>query len=191
LGLDPDITETVRAACTERHVLSVAYHTASRGVTTTRKLGPHFLYFAKGSLYLVAEDLNERKVKVFSVPRIENAQMLDEDYNGETVDPEQYFGSAFGVYRGGEAKSVCVRFAPAIASYIRERRWHDSQRVVVKEQGFIELSLEVAITPELTQWILGFGPNAEVLEPKALIEEIQVEARKTVALYQKQKKVAG
>jgi predicted DNA-binding transcriptional regulator YafY len=185
LGLNPDITETIRAACTERHLLSVTYHSSSRGTTNERILGPHFLYFAKGSLYLVAEDRGDKQVKIFSVPRIQQAAMLDEEYQGQVVDPEQYFSSAFGIYRGKEPKTVKVKFAPAVALYIKERRWHDTQRVVVKDRGFIELTLEVDTTPELIQWILGFGPNAEVLEPAELVAEIQREAQKTIEVYQK------
>jgi proteasome accessory factor B len=187
LGLDPDVVDTVRAAATERQLLSLTYSSANSGKTNQRTLGPHFLYFAKGSLYLVAEDTGDGVIKIFSVPRMSEVRMLDQEYKTELVDPEEYFSSAFGIYRGKEPKTVCIRFGAKIGPYIRERRWHPSQRLVNRDHGMVELSLDVDITPELLQWILGFGPNAEVLEPASLIETIQKEALQTLQIYQNRK----
>ena len=91
LGIDPDLLETVRACCAEKHVLSVCYASAHSGEKRQRRLGPQYLYFARGSLYLVAEDLEQGKVKVYAVPRMSQAKMLDEEYQGEPANPEDYF----------------------------------------------------------------------------------------------------
>lgn len=42
--------------------------------------------------------------------------------------------------------------------------------------GDLILSLNVAETAEIKGWILGFGQEAEVLEPASLREEIRAEA---------------
>ena len=39
--------------------------------------------------------------------------------------------------------------------------------------GSVEVLLRCAITPELKQWILGFGPDAEVLEPEDLRRDVR------------------
>ena len=88
LGLNPDVIETVRACCSERQVLEVTYSSVNSGKRNTRRLGPHFLYFAKASLYLVAEDLDDSKIKVFSCPRMSDAKMLDEPYTKTPINPE-------------------------------------------------------------------------------------------------------
>lgn len=183
LGLDPDIVETIRAACTERHVLSMDYSSVNSGTTSPRKIGPHFLYFAKGSLYFVGEDLGDNVIKVFSVPRIHRAEMHDDSYETEPVDPDRFFGSSFGVYHGGAPQSIKIEFSPAIASFVKERRWHPSQRVVAKDGSYTEFCLDVAVTPELVQWVLGFGSNARVLEPQTLAIQIADEARRISELY--------
>jgi predicted DNA-binding transcriptional regulator YafY len=68
LGLSPETLDTVQAACSEGHEISCVYASASSKTTRTRRLGPHYLYYSKGGLYLVAEDLDEKKVKVFALP---------------------------------------------------------------------------------------------------------------------------
>lgn len=189
LGIDPDTLTTVRSACTERQALSVVYSSANSQDKRQRKLGPHYLYFAKGSLYLVAEDFGDNKVKVFSVARMTDALMLDEEYQGEVMDPEQYFKSSFGVYRGKAPVHVRLQFAPEIAPYVKERRWHETQSVVSKGNGSITLTVDVALTPEFIQWVLGFGSKVEVLEPAELQTAIYEEASKLLERY-KLKKVA-
>lgn len=184
LGLNPDVIETVRAACTERHQLKVNYSSTNSQSTRDRVLGPHFLYFAKGSLYLVAEDLGDGKNKIFSVPRVNNAEMLDVPYDGESVDPENYFDTAFGIYHASEPVQIKLEFSHPVSTFIRERRWHHSQRVIAKENDKIELQLEVGITPELVQWILGYGPSVKVLGPDSLKSEVKEQAQKTLQIYQ-------
>ncbi len=183
LGLNPDTLETVRASCSERQILEVTYESAKSGDKRKRRLGPHYLYFAKGSIYLLAEDLEEKKVKVFGVPRMTDAKMLNEPYDCEPVNPEEYFKGSFGIFQGGEPVEVKIEFEPAIAPFVRERRWHGTQRVVNRAGGGIVLSLDVAITPELVQWILGFGCSAAVTQPRELGEQIRVAAEKTAAIY--------
>lgn len=189
LGLNPDIIETIRAACTERHKLKVNYSSTNSQTTRDRILGPHFLYFAKGSLYLVAEDLRDGKNKIFSMPRVNNAEMLDETYEGESVDPANYFETAFGIYHADEPVSIALEFSPPISTYVRERKWHHSQRLISKPNEKIELHMEVGMTPELIQWVLGFGPNVKVVSPSQLTDKIREQALKTIELYEKPRSV--
>jgi predicted DNA-binding transcriptional regulator YafY len=55
--------------------------------------------------------------------------------------------------------------------------------VVNKADGSILLSLDVALTPELVQWVLGFGAFVRVVQPAALAEKISESAAQIVALY--------
>ncbi|MBI4402892.1 MAG: WYL domain-containing transcriptional regulator [Deltaproteobacteria bacterium] len=186
LGIDPIQLETVRACCAERQVLKVFYSSAHNDQKRVRRLGPHFLYFARGSLYLVAEDLDEKAIKVYAVPRMAQAEMLEEQYSGDPVNPEDYFCGVFGVFRNNEPPiEIKIHFSPKIAPFVKERRWHSSQRIVSKGAGSILFSVEVAITPELVQWVLGFGAEAKVISPEQLVKKVSDAAEKTFRQYQK------
>lgn len=185
LGLDPELLETVRACCNEKQILSATYQSTSSGNTRQRKLGPHYLYFAQGSLYLVAEDLEVGKTKVFALPRMTAAQMLDEPYNGKVSDPQEFFNGSFGVFQGDRPLKVTILFSRPVAPYVKERQWHDSQQVSERPDGSVSLTLKVGITPEFVQWVLGFGPNAIVVEPDSLKDKISTAAALTASLYPK------
>lgn len=190
LGVDPIVLETVRSACAEGQVINCVYASVNSRTKKHRKLGPHYLYFAKGSLYLVAEEIETKVVKTFSLPRMSEAEMLDELYEGTKSDPEEHFKDSFGIFRGENPLDISLQFSRELSSFIKERSWHPSQRIIAKGDGIVEMHLHVALTPELKQWILGFGSQVTVLAPIALKDGIQTEARKLVDLYSSKLKVA-
>jgi predicted DNA-binding transcriptional regulator YafY len=76
----------------------------------------------------------------------------------------------------GDLVTVRVIFARALAPYIRERLWHPSQKLRELPDGRVEMTLHVADTLEVRRWILGYGMQAEVVEPVGLREALRVEA---------------
>jgi predicted DNA-binding transcriptional regulator YafY len=77
----------------------------------------------------------------------------------------------------GDRIRIRVAFAPALAPYIEERLWHPTQRFRTLADGRLEITLDVADTLEVRRWILGYGAQAEVLEPAAMREALQREAQ--------------
>ncbi len=184
LGLNPEILETLRAACSESHCIEAEYASVNSKTLRARKIGPHYLYYARGGLYLVGEDLEQQKTKVFALPRFKSATMLDQSYEGTISTPEDVFNGSLGAFTGTKIEKIIVEFKSDVASFVKERRWHSSQRIVQLEGDRIQVSLEVAETPELYSWILGFGPSARVIAPSTLAERIAVMAMETVSLYE-------
>ncbi|MFY7928689.1 MAG: helix-turn-helix transcriptional regulator [Oligoflexus sp.] len=171
LGLDPEVVETCRTALLERQMLEVEYFSVHKQERSTRVLGPHVMYFAKGSLYLLARDMGDQVIKTFAMPRISRAAMLDQAFTEAPIDPAQFFENSFGVFRGKETHRIELIFTEPVATYVRERRWHASQRVTVLSQRSIRLELDCAITPELIQWILGFGAHVQIMGPQELRDQ--------------------
>jgi predicted DNA-binding transcriptional regulator YafY len=59
-----------------------------------------------------------------------------------------------------------------MASYIRERVWHESQSLEDRADGSVVLRMSVALGWELRSWIKGFLPHVRVLSPAHLREEV-------------------
>ena len=183
IGLDSEIIETVRAGCAEGQLLKVTYKSANAGTTRERVLGPAFLYYKEGSLYLVAEDMESNTHKTFSVTRIKAATLMEDVYDKPPVTPDEYFANSFGVFRGGDVENISLSFSPKIASYISERKWHSSQESSSDSDGALTLKLRVSITPELVRWILGFGTDVKVESPASLIQKLRDEVESMGKLY--------
>lgn len=185
LGTNSEVIDTIRACCDEGHVLIATYNSINSGSKRSRKLGPHFIYFAQGSIYLVAEDLEVNQVKIFSIPRMSDAKMSQEQYRGSKVDAETFFENTLGVFVGKDPVNIVLHFNKVLAPFVRERRWHSSQETIPNSDGNLTMKLSVAITPELVQWVLGFGTNVRVVEPKSLRSEITKAASLLLKMYQK------
>jgi proteasome accessory factor B len=66
-----------------------------------------------------------------------------------------------------------VRFDKNVAGYIKERTWHESQKIKQNKDGSITVTFTVAGTKEIKYWVLSYGQSAEIMHPKALRDEIK------------------
>jgi predicted DNA-binding transcriptional regulator YafY len=74
-----------------------------------------------------------------------------------------------------------LRFVSGVASLVRERVWHPSQKVMEGANGAVELQLEVGVSPEVERWILGWGDSVEVIAPAKLRDAVLARARGVLA----------
>ena len=96
-------------------------------------------------------------------------------------DAQEYLRHTWGIIKG-EIVPVKVIFAKSIARYIRDRLWHPTQKFRELSDGRLEMSLRVADTLEVRRWILGYGAQAEVVEPQSLREALRLEIAAAAAM---------
>jgi len=87
------------------------------------------------------------------------------------------------VFQGGTDVTVIVRFAPAVARYVEESRWHDSQELSKQKDGSLTATFRLSNTEEIGRWVLSFGKFATVVEPAELRERITAEAEAILTSY--------
>ena len=90
---------------------------------------------------------------------------------------------SFSVFVGDTVQRVRVRFSKRIAPFIREACWHHSQQLTEEPDGSLLFEVEVNEPREVGWWVLQWGPEAEVLEPESLRQELCETAQRLVALY--------
>ena len=90
----------------------------------------------------------------------------------------------FGPFADGKTKTnVVVRFAPEVARYVQERHWHDSEKLTEDPDGSIIAKYVLRETVRIRNYVLSFGPLAEVLEPAALRQKIKEDIEAMRKLY--------
>lgn len=138
-----------------------------------RRVNPYHLACIDNQWYLIAWDLERDARRTFAVTRIEAAKNLREKFE-KPVDfsAAEMLAGSFSAFEAGRVETIRIRFSPVVASLIRERQWHKSQKVRSQDDGGVELTMKVGVAPDLEAWILGWGGQAEVLEPAALRERI-------------------
>jgi len=166
----------IQQALAQHRRLRLQYYSMSRDAVTARQVDPYHLTLHAGGFYLVAHCHLRHAVRIFAVERIRECEVLGTAFSRPaSFDVEQYLAGAWGIIRG-DIVTVKVVFARALARYIRERSWHPTQQFRTLDDGRLEVTLRVADTLEVRRWILGFGSDAEAVEPATLRDTLQREA---------------
>ena len=165
----------IEQALLERRRLDMRYYSMSRDDETRRQVDPYHLTVFEGGFYLVGYCHLRRSERIFAVERIRELKALAARF---TVRPgfaaDEYLRHAWGIIKG-DIVPVKVIFSRSVARYIRDRLWHPTQKLRELSDGRLELSLRVADTLEVRRFILGYGAQAEVVEPPSLREALRAE----------------
>ncbi len=183
----PTVDETallaLHGAIESHRVVFMRYLTASRLESNERTVHPHHLLHQNGEWYLLAFDRRRSKMLTFNVARVEWWTVQEEHFTPDpTFDARHWQKASFGAETQSGVVEVVIRFAPAEAVYIRERRWHETQEIEELPGGGLIMRFQTSGLGAVKRWVLGYGPHAEVLEPVTLREEIvkEIAAMKTV-----------
>lgn len=175
-----DYLTPIHHALLERRTLELDYYAFSKQEESTRLVDPYHLTFHQGGLYLIGHCHTRKDLRIFAVERIRGLKVTKQQFtipNG--FDPEKFLTGAWGVIRGQQV-TIKVVFSRRIAPWIAERLWHPTQSLRWLRDKRLEMTLKVADTPDIRRWLLGFGPDAEVVEPAGLRETLRLQAEALV-----------
>jgi predicted DNA-binding transcriptional regulator YafY len=137
---------------------------------------PYQLTLQDGGFYLIGHCHLRQAGRIFAGERIRELRPLATQFDPpRNFNAEEYLRDAWRIVKG-DVVTVKGVFSRSAARDVRGRLWHPSQKLRELPDGRLELTLGVADTLEVRRWILGFGREAEVLEPAALREALQKEA---------------
>lgn len=141
-------------------------------------VAPLSIVLHQHQLYLLAKK-NDDTLHTYRLSRIKKATSLEKfSYpTARQFSPEQVFKDSFGIWIPDEkAVDVELRLDTRWSTFVAHHQWHPSQRVD-SSGGQLRVRLHCALCPELAQWILAFGEDAEVCTPPALREKIATKVR--------------
>lgn len=170
--------DTLTRAISRSRTVQMRYFSASRNATNRRSVDPYRLWYAQGALYLIGYCHLREDVRLFSVDRIRSITITNEPCQMPLgFDVDDYVANALVVMRGAPIE-VSLEFDRAAAPWVRDREWHQSQRLEPARGGALRMALKVSDTPELVGWILSFGSRVKVLSPESVRNRVREEARK-------------
>lgn len=167
-----EVIETLTRAVFHRFTVRLRHRGVQNEKATEREVDPYRLWYVNNGLYLVGHDRSSAASRTFAVERIQSVKATNRRFEVPAdFNFERFTESAFSMI-WGDAQEVKIRFSPWQANYIQERTWHPSQKIETERDGSIILTLQVADLGEVKRWLIGFGAEAEVLEPRELLGEI-------------------
>jgi predicted DNA-binding transcriptional regulator YafY len=166
----------IQKAMLERRRLDMRYHSMSRDEENRRQVDPYHLTVYDGGFYLVGYCHLRKTERIFAVERVRELKMLTIRFQVRPgFNAEEYLRHSWGIVKG-EIVPVKVVFSRSVARYIRDRLWHPSQKLRELSDGRLEFTVRVADTLEIRRWVLGYGPDAEVVQPASLRNTLQQQA---------------
>ena len=78
---------------------------------------------------------------------------------------------------------VQLKFSPYQSRWIRERQWHQTQKLTELEDGGLILEMDVQGLVEIKMWVMQYGAEVEVVEPEILKDDVKQEIKKMERLY--------
>lgn len=135
-----------------------------RGATRPRPrtVEPARLRVAQGLMYLDAWTVPGAELRTLALHRITEARVSQQGCTPRPLPARTAFGAVEET-----PTPVVVHFAPHVAEFIRERRWHPTQHLEPLPGGTLRWSGTVSGEHEFLGWVLSWSPAAELISPPA------------------------
>ncbi len=177
--LDLKIFDVLAKAVARCRQLELSYRKPGAKKSEMRIVDPYHLANVNGEWFLFAFDHARGDIRKF-VP----ARMLEIKPTGKTFERSKKFSlekelrDSFGVHSGEGEYEVVIRFSARAADYIREKKWHESQKLHELKSSGVELRLKLSSLVEIERWILSWGGDAKVLKPRELADAVRDSAKR-------------
>jgi predicted DNA-binding transcriptional regulator YafY len=171
-------------ACQKHNKLELEYHSASKDETTQRVVEPYRLLCNRSMWYLVAFCDMRKDLRLFSLHRIRDYKLT-----AETFEPmpqhrlEEWLQSPLFLEHQHAGVEVAIRFDPSAARYVKEKKWHQTEKLELHKDGSCTLEFVAPSLDEVRRWVLTFGAEAEVLKPAELRSLVAADLKKALFKY--------
>ena len=174
-------------AMKESKKISITYCRYGGHATRTFYLEPFCVKLFGQRWYLLGR-FADRGLATFSLDRMLEIKISNEKFKlDEDFDAASYFSDCFGVMLDENSKpqKVLIRAYGYEPYYLRDLPLHHSQREIKATDEYSDFELKLKITSDFKSKLLSRGEWIEILEPKALAEEIIDWHRKAIERYKK------
>ena len=179
-------------AAAERRELEILYRKPSSKADEPRVVHPLHVANVNGEWYLFAHDAGRDDIRTFAASRITRAEPTGSGFaRPADFDVNRYLKDSFGVFSREGEFDVAVRFTAAAAGYVRERRWHPSQRLEELPGGGVEVQMKLGSLVEVQRWILGWGADARAVAPPELVRRMRQAIAEMSAGYEQGREANG
>lgn len=185
LGGQTTVYDQLLTAISQQRSVRIRYQSLAENNSITTRLSPYRLLFSRRSWYVIGRSSIHRATRTFNLGRIRQLTPTDDRYQiprGFSLD--RHLRNAWHLIPERRPDhQVIVRFSPRVAQNVAEVTWHKTQRLQFNPDGTLDFHVTVSGLNEISWWILGYGDQAEVLQPPELRKILAAHAAHLVERY--------
>ena len=175
--------EQLYEAIRERRKVNIQYNSFSSETRERHRLSPYAVLFRKHAWYVIGHSERSNQILTFRINRIHSLFISHLSYTiPEDFSVQKHMEKSWE-FRLGPETHVVIEFAARIAPLIREVAWHSTQKIHEHADGGLRFEATVAGWLEVGWWVMSWGEEAEVIEPKELREWVAETAEKMIEVY--------
>jgi predicted DNA-binding transcriptional regulator YafY len=177
-----DCVQTVQWALLTKKQLTGQYESPYESKPVKLTVHPYRLCLIKSAWYLIAKTAGEPEPRTYRIVRFKSLRMTDKPaVIPRGFDLRDYFGNAWGVYRGQDSHDVELLFAKEAAEVVSETVWHHTQKSKRHTDGSLTMTFTVDGLDEIVRWIVGWSGRVKVIAPEVLRDKVVEEHRRAIA----------
>ena len=123
------------------------------------------------------------QVRTFKLERILSLERTGTRFRKVDFDLDRYLGRAWQMIPEGRIYHVRIRFSPMVAGNVEEVLWHPTQRTYSTDDGSLIFEADVDGLREICWWVLGYGDQAVVEQPRELRELVATKVHRMAQAY--------
>lgn len=178
------VLQEIVQAISKHRLVGISYRHANDEIDSYAYI-PYTLAYDLGKYYLIAKRVDDAQIKHLRLDRIKLIQIKEEKAPKITqLDITDYLRKTWYMYSGEETK-VRVKFKSICKKVVVERKMNEGHIIEEQEDYFIYEFICNGYQG-IKLWLMGFGADAEVLEPIELRNQIKNDAKKMSIIYEKE-----
>lgn len=162
---------TINDGIINNRKLNIEYKSV-QGKSSKRVIRPYALFTYYEANYCIAYCEERKELRQFKLMRIDNIDLLNEKFEKMDFDIDSYLYNTMGLFKD-ELVKMKLKISYPYAKGFSEVSWIKDEKITdYIDEGYLIYEAECFGKKHIINWIMSMGSNCEVLEPKALKDEI-------------------
>jgi predicted DNA-binding transcriptional regulator YafY len=169
----------IETAIFRRKTIVFDYYTIGRDAKEKRKVDPYHLLFRGGQFYLIGRSHERDDIRVFRVSRVLGKVGYSSKAEHDFARPEEFDPRSYATrtdWQLGDPVGRARIWLSERIDWLALRHFGHAGEVTDADDGKV-FETDYADSRQLISWVLGLGPQARILDPPELVEEVEERQR--------------
>ncbi|SDJ83897.1 helix-turn-helix transcriptional regulator [Paenibacillus naphthalenovorans] len=175
----------IMQAIISNKTIRAVYHTQSRNELTEREIDPYYLVPRDQRFYLIGYCHAKREIRTFRLSRFRQVEMTSSYFDKGDFNIAQYMKHTWSIERGDSLITFKIKFHADVARYVKEEELFVRPKMTDLPDGSLLFEVTVNHEREFMNWVVQYGPSAEILEPVSIREKFKEQLANWRQLYEK------